>query len=50
MIFVLEVDNVSELEWNIFLTRRILIKKVENYQNLKKTLPSVDQFSTAFTP
>ena len=50
MIFVLEDENVSELEWNIFLTRRILIKKFENNQNLKKTLHSIDQLSTAFTP
>ena len=50
MILVFEDDNVSELEWNIFSARRILIEKVENNQNLKKTLHSIDQFSTAFTP
>ena len=50
MILVFEDDNVSELEWNIFSARRILIEKVENNQNLKKTLHSIDQLSTAFTP
>ena len=50
LFLVFEDDNVSELEWIILQPVGFCIEKVQNNQNLEKSLHSIDQLSAAFTP